>query len=148
MTELVQKLRPYVSVFSAALPERKIGDRVVVGGVVTGFVNIGQLFEGTEAAGYSDEGVYVTLDDAIGEVEVCLHQHAYRIYEKNHGPIQLGDVILAEGLIGVVDTTHTFKGPMGKRITTDIHKEDTRRVLSYQAAPLPDVAPQEQQIAE
>lgn len=143
MTELVQKLKPYVTAFSASLPQREVGERVIVGGVVQSVVNIGQLFEGTNEEGYTGEGVYIIVDDALGEANICLHQQAYDIYQKNYGAMEPGDIILSEGLIGVVDTTHTFKGALGKRITTDIHTEDTRRVLSYQAVPLPDATPQQ-----
>lgn len=147
--EIVQKLKPYVTAFSAAIPtQHKHGDTVTVGGVVTGVLNLMELLSGALDEELKTEGVYVTLDDGIGEVNLCLAPKAYQIYEKKFGPLQVGSIILAEGKVFRVDTTHSYEGARGKKITVDKHKQDTIRVLGYQAAPLPEDKPQVLEVKE
>lgn len=136
--ELVKKLKPYVSTFSEAVSTQyKHGDVITVGGVVTDILNMMELFPDS----LGTEGVYVTLDDGIGINQMAIAPKAFQIYQKNHGEIKVGDILLAEGRLFRLDTTHTYEGPRGKKVTVDNHKEETLRVLAYQVAPLPDDKP-------
>lgn len=143
--ELIEKLQPYVTSFSTTVENhQKHGDTVTVGGVVKSIVNLMDLLSGTD----DTEGVYITLDDGVGEVSLCLAPKAFEIYEKKFGPLEVGKVILSEGKVFRLDTTHTYEGARGKKVTVDKHKKDTIRVLGYQAAPLPDEEPKKVKVQE
>jgi hypothetical protein len=142
MADLMNKLKPYVSVFSAAVPlQCKHGDTVTVGGKVTGIVNMKELLKNALDDEFKNEGVYLTLDDEIGEVQVCIGPKAYEIFEAKYGEVKVGDVLLAGGRVHVLDTTHSYEGARGKTVTVDMHKDETIRILAYQIAPLPDEQP-------
>ena len=139
--ELVQKLKPYVSTFSEAVSTQyKHGDVITIGGVVTDILNMMELLSDTDKPN-TTEGVYVTLDDGIGINNMVIAPKAFEIYQKNHGKISVGDILLAEGRLFRLDTTHTYEGPRGKTVTVDKHEEETLRVLAYQVAPLPEDEP-------
>jgi hypothetical protein len=140
--ELVQQLQPYVTAFSTTVQNHsKHGDTVAVGGVVTSVLNLMELLSNALDEEFRTEGVYVTLDDGIGEFSVCLAPKAYEIFEKKYGKLEVGKVILAEGKVFRLDTTHSYEGARGKKVTVDKHKKDTIRVLAYLAAPLPEEKP-------
>lgn len=141
-TSLIQRLKPYVSAFSEEIAAKhKHGERLIVGGTVTGILNLSQLLESSFDEELRKEGVYVTLDDGVGECTVVLVPLALDAYEATYGPLQKGDIILAEGRVFRLDTTHTYKGAKGKTVTVDKHDKETVRVLSYQLAPLPEEQP-------
>jgi hypothetical protein len=140
--ELVQKLKPYVTAFSTSVENHhEHGDTVTVGGVVTDVLNLMELLSDATNQEFRTEGVYITLDDGIGEVNLCLAPKAYQIYEKKFGPLEKGKVILAEGKVFRLDTSLTYEGARGKKVVIDNHDKDTIRVLGYQAAPLPEDEP-------
>jgi hypothetical protein len=142
MTELWQKLQPYVSVFSAALPLNcEHGDTVTVGGKVTSILNMMEIMQDSTDEGLRNEGIYITLDDGIGENNLCLAQKAYKIFQAKYGEIKVGDVLLAEGKVYRLDTTHSYEGARGKKITVDKHKTETLRVLAYDVVPFRDEEP-------
>lgn len=143
--ELVQKLKPYVSTFSAAIPTQyKHGDVITVGGVVTDILNMMDLLSSAHKQEDRTEGVYLTLDDGIGLNQIAIAPKAFDVYIKNNGMIKIGDTLIAEGRLFRLDTTHTFEGPRGKKMTVDKHTEETVRVLAYQIALLPEDKPKKQ----
>lgn len=137
MAELIHKLRPHVTAFSATVPKQEHGDTVTVGGKVIGILNMTDILKDSKEE-YRDAGVYITIDDELGETQLCLAPKAYDIYIKSHGELHLGDIILAEGRVHRLDTTHSYEGARGKTVTVDKHEQETIRVLSYQVKPLPE----------
>lgn len=137
---LIQQLKPFVSAFSAEIPLKFTHkDVVTIGGQVKSILNLAHLLETSFDKELREEGIYVTIDDGVGETNIVIAPPALDIYEKHHGPLHIDDVIVAEGRVFRLDTTHTYQGAQGKRITTDNHKYENLRVLVYQLAP---VAPQ------
>ena len=133
--ELVQKLIPYVTTFSEAIPVlHKHGDRVTVGGEVTDILNIAELLQEAEED-FREEGVYITLDDGIGINQIVL---PHPIYTKAQDKLKVGDVVLAVGLVQFLDTSHSYQSKQNEQIVVDNHKERTIRVLSYEVKALPD----------
>lgn len=148
MSNLIQRLQPYVSTFSAALKTKfQHGDTVIVGGKVTSVLNLMELVQ-ENSEGLNKEGVYVTLDDSIGEIQLVLSPKAFFSYEKVFGTLKTGDAILAEGRVFRLDTSHSYKNKSGVKVTSDKHKTETIRVLSYQVAPLPEGEPKIEETAE
>jgi hypothetical protein len=140
--ELIEKLQPYVTAFSTTVENhQKHGDKVVVGGVVTHVLNMVELLSGALEEEFKTDGIYIMLDDGVGEISLCLAPKAYDIYVQKFGPLEVGKVILAEGMVFRLDTTHSYEGARGKKVTVDKHEKDTVRVLGYQAAPLPEDKP-------
>ena len=139
MTELVQKLKEHVTVFSAAIPTQcEHGDEVKVGGKVTAILNLSEILQ---ESNHDTEGIYITLDDGVGETQLCLPPRAYELYLENFGELAIGDVLLAQGRVHYLDTTHTFEGSRGKKVTVDKHPEDTIRVLTYLLVPFSNEKP-------
>lgn len=138
MTEnLISQLKPYVTAFSAEIPLKfKHTDVVVVGGVVKNILNLHQLLEDSFEKELREEGVYVTIDDGVGELNLVLAPPAFHSYQAAFGELKTGDVILTEGRVFQLDTTHTYQGAQGKRITVDNH-DQSLRVLVYNLAPVP-----------
>jgi aspartyl-tRNA synthetase len=128
MTNLVQRLKPFVTKFSASLNANSHGETVTVGGKVTAILNMTDF----------GEGVYLTLDDGIGETQVVLSPKAYELYVKNNGELNKDDAVIVEGKVGRLDTSHSYDDKKGKKITVNKHKTETVRVLSYQIALLPE----------
>jgi hypothetical protein len=139
--ELIKKLQSHVTSFSTAVPTHKHGDTVVVGGVVTGILNLNELLSGALDEQFKTEGIYFMLDDGVGETSVCLPPKAFDWFNKKYGSLKEGQVILVEGRIFRLDTTHTFEGARGKKITVDKHDKDTIRVVGYALMPLPEDKP-------
>lgn len=138
MVSLWQELEPYVSAFSATLPLRhQHGDTVTVGGEVTGILNMMNIMQDAYEEDFRTDGVYVTLDDGIGESYLCVAPTAFQTYEEKHGELKIGQVVLVEGKLHRLDTTHSYKNAKGKKVTIDKHPDDALRVLVYQMAPLP-----------
>lgn len=131
MTNLIQRLKPFVSTFSASLKADSHGETVTVGGKVTAILNMTDF----------GEGIYVTLDDSIGETQIVLSPKAYELYTKHNGELKKGDEVLVEGKVLRLDTSHSYVDKKGKKITVDKHKTETVRVLAYQIAPLPEDKP-------
>lgn len=131
--ELVSKLRPFVSAFSEVLKQKhKHGDRVMVGGVIVEVFHMNNwLPDGAE-----DEGVYMKLDDGIGIIDIVIPTPAYEACLRDF-EFGIGSVVLAEGKMVTVNTTHSYKLE-GKTITVDNHKNDTTRVAVWEITPLPD----------
>lgn len=142
MAELMEKLKPYVSTFSAALPfQFQHGDIVKVGGVVTSILDMMDILKDASNTDNTKEGIYVTLDDEVGENKLVIAQKAYEAFVKQYGQIKLGDILLAEGCFFRLDTTHTYEGLRGKKVTIDNHQSETLRVLAYHIIPLPEEEP-------
>jgi hypothetical protein len=131
--ELIGKLQPFVSTFSEALKAKfKHGDEVVVGGIITEVFRLNNwLPEGAE-----DEGVYVKLDDGIGYNHLVIPTEAFDQFVEEYD-LDLGSLILAEGRLFTVNTTHSYE-LQGKTVTVDNHKYETTRVLAWELKPLPD----------
>lgn len=137
MADLIRKLKPHVSTFSAAVPTHyKHGDTITVGGVITNVLNMTELLD-YEEDDSNQLGVYITLDDGIGKNEIVLPNHLF-LKAKQLFDMKLGDVVLAEGRLFRVDTTHTYEGQRGKKVTVDNHDTETLRVLTYIISPLPE----------
>lgn len=144
MEELVKTLKPFVTTFSEAIPTHcKHGDEVRVGGQIVDVLDMSQIIEGD-----GEKGVYITLDDGVGHVNVVLPESAYHKY-KEAFQLDKGMVVLVEGRVFVVDTTHTEKPeqkkgklPRGKdgevKVRTyNNHDKKTVRVFSWEVTPLP-----------
>lgn len=134
---IVQKLIPHVSTFSEAVPIKyKHGDTITVGGVITEILNVSDLLPKNEE-GKDQEGVYVTLDDGVGYNQIVVPTIAYETYKEQYD-LQPGMIVLCEGKVFELDTTHTFKNKRGKTVTIDNHEEQTIRILSWKIEPLVD----------
>jgi hypothetical protein len=131
--ELISKLQPFVNTFSEALKTKyKHGDQVVVGGVIKEIFHMNNFLpEGSE-----DQGVYLKLDDGIGYNYLTVPDIAFQQFVKDHD-LKEGSLVLAEGRLFTVNTTHTYELE-GKTITTDKHEYETTRILCWEIAPLPD----------
>jgi aspartyl-tRNA synthetase len=137
MTSLFQQLKPFVNTFSASIKPDSHGETVTVGGKVVAILNMTAF----------DEGIYVTLDDGIGESQIVLSPKAYELYEKNNGELKLDDIVVVEGRVLRLDTSHSYDDKKGEKVTVNKHKTETVRVLSYQIAPLPE-EPLKQEVME
>lgn len=136
MDNIVQLLKPHITTFSAAVPlQHKHGDVVTVGGRIVGILNLHDLLKNSLNEEFQDEGVYLTLDDGVGVSQVVIPGIAYEKYVEEFN-LREGVVVVAKGKVAELDTTHTYKNKRGKTETTDAHKEQTIRVLSWQVRPL------------
>lgn len=134
---LVKKLKPYVTTFSAAVSSQyEHGDTITVGGMVTNIWNVAELLQDATDEAFKQEGVYITLDDGVGQNHVVL---PYPMFLKKN--ITAGDIFLAEGRVCILDTTHTYEGARGKKVTVDKHKTETLRILAWDMIPLPKKEP-------
>lgn len=143
MEELVKTLKPFVTTFSEAIPTHcKHGDEVRVGGQIVDVLDMSQIIEGD-----GEKGVYITLDDGVGHVNVVLPESAYHKYQEAF-KLDKGMVVLVEGRVFIVDTTHTekVKPKKGERNRDDAeakvktynnHEKKTVRVFSWEVTPLP-----------
>lgn len=131
MTNLIQKLKPFVSNFSASIKSDSHGETVTVGGKVTAILNMTDF----------GEGIYVTLDDSIGEIQAVLSEGALEKFVSHNGELKVGSEVLVEGRVFRLDTSHSYEDKRGKKVTVDKHKSETVRVLAYQIAALPEEKP-------
>lgn len=135
--ELVQKLKPHVTTFSEAIPVlHKHGDTVTVGGKITDILDIAELLQEAEED-FRSEGVYITLDDGIGINRIVLPYKVF-LHEKEQNYLNVGDVILAEGRVHFLDTSHKYKNKQNEQIVSDNHDKREIRVLTYEVKTLPD----------
>ncbi|MDK2600516.1 hypothetical protein QO179_23755 [Bacillus stercoris] len=135
---IVQKLKPYVTTFSAAVPIHcKHGDEVTVGGKVTQVLNLSDILKETEDKDFQTEGVYVTLDDGVGNNQIVLPSEIFKKASETFNGINIGDIFLAEGRVFQLDTTHTYKKANGKTVTVDNSNDETTRILAWDIKPLP-----------
>jgi hypothetical protein len=122
---LVQKLRPFVTSFSAHIETNYLtGEEVCVGGKIISFLDIGALLPET------DEGVYVTLDDGVGTIELALPRKVYEAHADTVS-FEIGSVLLATGRVH-----HMPIECKGKSIKK--HTEHTTRVLCWSLTALPE----------
>lgn len=122
---LVQKLRPWVTSFSAHIEKNSLsGDEVSIGGKIISFLNMDTILS------ESGEGAYLTLDDGVGTIDVALPKQVYDKY-KDSTSFELGSIVLATGRL--------HRMPMerkGKKIKD--HPEETVRVLCWKIGNLPE----------
>lgn len=122
---LVEKLRPWVTSFSAHIEQNALsGDEVSVGGKVISFLDMSSILSD------SGEGVYLTLDDGVGTIDVAVPKQVYDKY-KEATSFDIGSIILATGRL--------HRMPMerkGKKIKK--HPEETIRVLCWKIGNLPE----------
>jgi aspartyl/asparaginyl-tRNA synthetase len=128
MTNLFQQLKPFVTAINSSIKADSHGKTVTVGGKVIAILNMTDF----------GEGIYLTLEDGIDEVQVVLSPKAYESYVKHSGELKKNDVVLVEGRVVNLDTSHSYEDKKGKKVTVNKHKTETVRVLSYQIAPLPE----------
>jgi len=137
--DLVQKLKPHVTTFSAAISSQyEHGDQIVVGGAITDMFDMTALHGSVEEEGADEAGVYLTLDDGVGETKVVLPQMAFHEAQESHGSLDVGKVVLVTGRIYRLDTTHTYESKTGKTTTTDNHEQETLRIVAWEISPLPE----------
>lgn len=123
---LVQRLRPYISVFSVEMDSKnKDGDSVRVGGTVKGIIDLSDY---DIKVGDSDIETYVTIDDSIGETTLLFIKDSYKIYNEKFN-FENGMVILAEGSV-----LKNAKRPLSER-----RIEKSSSVLCWKIQPIEKV---------
>lgn len=111
---LVQKLKPWVSSFSAAIAKKaKHGDMVTIGGQIKAIYDITNLFKGSFEE--DDPGILIVVDDAVGQVGVIMPAEAYQTCRRDYD-LKEGMVILAEGRVDCPEDVSHREGDVDVRV--------------------------------
>jgi hypothetical protein len=137
---IVQKLKQYVTSFSAAIPyQHKHGDIIWVGGDVVDIFTIPCVHDLIPESERKEEpvldAVYLTLDDGVGLNRLMIPRLIYLKY-KEAFDLKLGMVVLAEGKVYIMEMKEK-----GKPILN--HPEAAPRIICWRILPLPDAVPAE-----
>jgi hypothetical protein len=134
-------LQPHVTAFSAQLSlNSKHGDEVRVGGKVVSVFDSNRLdmnFDapyGESIMPTEDTGVYLTVNDELGEVTLVVFQSTYRrILADSGGESLIGKWVVGKGEVAVLDKSMQFITNSGKLVTADSHpvKEVLSRVFCH-----------------
>jgi hypothetical protein len=96
---LVQKLKPWVTTFSAGIHKNyKSGDEVCVGGVIEEIFDTTSFMAPLAPKGERRPSVQVILDDAIGKTELLFMEDHYTLFNNNHH-FEQGMIVLAKGMV-------------------------------------------------
>jgi hypothetical protein len=125
--DIVKFLKERVTLFSARLDWCVDGERVTVGGIVTRILDIGSLLPVTED-GKSQEGVYIQLDDKVGNLTVVISTESFQLLQ-SLTPIQKGSLLLVEGKVSILDTYHTWLNEEGVEVRVENILEKTKYII-------------------
>ena len=131
--ELISILKPHVTAFSAQLPlNYKHEDEVVVGGEVVSVFNANCFNSSNPVGIQNDFGVYLVLDDAIGQISIVIFQSEYQKLLKNVGKDSiLGDIVLCEGQYGMMNKSTNFMTEVGAIIKHEKHPNKEEKPLVF-----------------
>jgi hypothetical protein len=132
---IVQKLKNYVTSFSAAIPlQHKHGDDIWVGGEVVDIFTIPDVHSLIPESERDKEpvldAVYITLDDGVGLNRLMVPRLIFAKW-KEAFDLKLGMVVIAEGKVYIVEMKEK-----GKAILN--HPEATPRIICWKIIPLPE----------
>lgn len=138
--EIISALQPQITAFSAQLLlSHKHGDEVKVGGKVISVFDprlLGFSSDSFPSLGVMDMGVYLTVDDGLGEIIIVLFESIYEnlLIEAEEGSLE-GKILLAEGQYAILDKSMDFMTAARRLVRIDSHpsKETKPLVLSYEA---------------
>jgi hypothetical protein len=134
---IIDKLKKAgVGLFSAQLKSVNHGTQVCVGGEIKQIVDTSQWMTDEQLEAGTDPGVYITLDDKVGETTIVVPIKLYNDYVEKHNPV-LGDIAIAVGKVICLE----FKGvdEITKRpYKIKKHPEQTTYVACYYIGPLPE----------
>ena len=136
MQGVVTLLKEHVTTFSTMIKKESHGRDVVVGGVVTNILDIGELL-GVDEEGTYVEGVYLTVDDGIGEYTVIFSKEYYDSLVMLDKDLFTTDrILLFTGKVFALDTTHTYPNRFDKIVKTHNKTEETTSILSWKVVTL------------
>ncbi|GGE67864.1 hypothetical protein [Priestia taiwanensis] len=125
--DIVKFLKERVTLFSPGLDRCMNGENVTVGGIVTSILDIGSLLPLTED-GKEQEGVYICLDDRLGSITVVLSTESFRLLQ-SITPIKQGSLLLVEGNVHLLNTSHTWLEEDGSEVRVDNVIEKTKYIV-------------------
>jgi hypothetical protein len=140
--EFLAILRPHITAFSEQLPLNfNHGDEVIVGGEVISVFDANQLDGdlskpefGAIALPTNDFGVYITIDDKVGQTSLVVFQSVYiELLEKLKVDSLVGKVVIAKGQFAQMNKSTRFMTENAELVDIDKHpdKETLPRVLCY-----------------
>lgn len=139
--EFLSILQPHVNAFSAQLLlQHQHEDEVIVGGKVISVFDPNRLdtqfdepYQQPASVG-EDMGVYITIDDSLGQIILLVFQSTYLEILKNLGEPLVGKMIIAGGQYAKLNKSMTFLTESGKLAKTNSHpnEETIPRVFCYQ----------------
>lgn len=122
---LVQRLRPWISVFSAEMVKKnKHGDNVKVGGTILSILDFSSCDLKIDR---DDIETYITIDDSIGTTDLFFLKDTYHTFNKDYNFIP-GMIILAEG-----------KVLREKKVPLDDKKLNTNSIICWDIKPIENV---------
>lgn len=127
---LIEKLKGHVDMFSDEIPKKaKEKDYLKVGGVVTHVFNPTLLQEQFE----QELGIYVTIDDAVGTINLMFARAAYDFYMEEIAKTGVTDLmnqtILVKGYYLEYDKSKTFKTKNGEDVTLGHPNAESPKIL-------------------
>ena len=123
---MIQRLKPWISAFSAEISNKKYenGTEVKVGGTILNILDFSTYELDLEK---DDIETYVTIDDSIGTTDLLFMKDTFKLFDSfNFAP---GQVILAEG--NVLKTV--------KRIREDANLTSSSQVICWDIKPIEKV---------
>lgn len=142
---IVEKLKPYVTAFSEELPLRyQHGAEVTVGGKIKKIFKLedimSDVLQEKKNKGNIDSkdlglGIYITLDDGVGILQIVVPKEVYDFVEKAYG-LYPSQVVIAHGKLAFLDTTHRYMRNE-QEIQVNNHSKEFR-VICWEITPLPE----------
>lgn len=140
--EFLAILRPHITAFSAQLPlSFNHGDEVVVGGEVLSVFDANELDYdpakpqlGALALPANDYGVYITIDDKVGQTSLVVFQSVYiELLQRLKVDSLVGKVVIAKGQFAQMNKSTRFLTENAEFIDIEKHPDEEAlpRVLCY-----------------
>jgi hypothetical protein len=134
---MIEKLKKAgVGMFSGQLKHIEHGVQVCVGGEIKSVVDTSLWLTDEQLEAGIDAGVYITLDDQVGETTIVVPTKHYREQSEKHS-LKVGDVAIAVGKMMRIE----FKGveeQSRRPYKIKNHPEQTTYVACYYIGPLPE----------
>lgn len=136
MSEVVKKIKPFVTTFSPQFNHvEKHGNVETIGGKIVRVLRASDILEEVPDDEMSS-GVYLTVDDDIGEMSIYLPRSVSETFENKNGELTLGTLVLAQGRVHVLNTVHESIMNNGNKSIIHISPNETIRLLAYTLIPI------------
>lgn len=127
---LIEKLQAHVDMFSVEIPVKaKEKDYLTVGGVVTHLFDPKLL----EAELEEEIGIYMTIDDGLGTINLIVPRIAYSYYMEVFQQAKVGNldgqVILVKGYYTEFDKSKVFETKSGGHISVEHPNNEPPKIL-------------------
>ena len=136
MKHIHELIKEHVTGYSAEIPSKfHHGDEISVGGRVISVFDANLLSPGLRPVedDAKDFGVYIVLDDGLGEIQLTIFQSMYRrLLEESDGDI-MGKLIVGTGQYIVISKSTAAKDFRGRDIIIPTHpdKEERPKVFGF-----------------